>query len=157
EQKMKAWQLLAREALKADPGNEKANTLLGHIKVGDKWYKTKSEADAAKKTELEADMKAKGFIKLPGGWISKEDKPLYDKDKGAFELDDNGVYRDVATVKKEKGYTLVKGKWVKGAVGADASEAAEFKTATGEEILILQFDHFRLAMMGTDAKKIEEL
>ena len=60
-------------------------------------------------------MKAKGYIKVAGGWISKEDKPLYDKDKNAFELDDNGVWRDKATVMREKGFTLVKGKWVKGA------------------------------------------
>jgi hypothetical protein len=157
DQKMRAWQLLAREVLKNDPNNEKANTILGHTKVGNRWYKSKSEADAARKAELEADMKAKGFIKLPGGWISKEDKPLYDKDKSAFELDDNGVYRDKATVMKERGLTLVKGKWVRGASPADAADMEEFRKVVGEEILIVQFDHFRLCMMNTDAKKIEEL
>jgi hypothetical protein len=66
-QKMKAWQYLAREVLKSDPNNEMANTLLGHTKVGNRWYKSKSEAEAAKKTEIEAEMKGKGFIKVAGG------------------------------------------------------------------------------------------
>ena len=115
---MRAWQHLAREVLKADPQNEKANTLLGHTKVGGRWYKSKSEADAARKTEIEAEMKAKGFIKVADGWISKEDKPSTTRTRSAFEIDENGVLRDKATVMREKGYTLVKGKWVKGASAA---------------------------------------
>ena len=139
--------------LKNDPQNEKANTLLGHTKVGGRWYKSKSEADAAKKTEIEAEMKAKGFIKLADGWISKEDKPLFDKDKKAFEKDDNGVWRDKATVMKEKGFTLVKGKWVKAASAADQADIEDFKKATGEDILISQFQHFRLRCRTRDRRR----
>ena len=128
EQKMRAWQHLAREVLKADPQNEKANTLLGHTKVGGRWYKSKSEADAARKTEIEAEMKAKGFIKVAGGWISKEDKPLYDKDKNAFELDDNGVWRDKATVMKREGLHARQGQvGARRASAADQADIEEFK------------------------------
>jgi hypothetical protein len=156
QQKMRAWQILAREALKGDPGNEKANTLLGHTKIGDRWYTSKAEADRAKKSAVDAEMKEKGYVKVAGGWISKEDKPAFDKDKSAFVQDDNGVWRDKATVMREKGLTLVKGKWVRGASAADQAEMEEFKKAVGEEVMILQFDHFRLAMMNTPAEKIEE-
>jgi hypothetical protein len=154
--KMRAWQVLAREALKADPQNDKANELLGHAKVGGRWYKSKSEADAARKAEIDAEMKAKGYIKVPAGWISKEDKPLYDKDKSAFQVDENGVLRDKATVMREKGMVLQKGKWVRGASPADQADIDEFKKTVGEDILISQFEHFRLCMMNTPSEKIEE-
>jgi hypothetical protein len=156
-QKMRAWTALAREVLKADPQHEKGNTLLGHTKVGERWFKSKTEAENARKAEIDAEMKQKGMIKVAGGWISKEDKPLYDKDKNAFILDDKtGVWRDKATVMKERGLTLVKGKWVRGASPEDQAEMDAFKKAHGEDINILQFEHFRLAMMNTPTEKIEE-
>jgi hypothetical protein len=155
-QKIRAWQVLAREALEKDPQHEKANTLLGHTKVGDRWYTSKSEADRAEKAAFEAEMKEKGYLKVAGGWISREDKPLFDKDRSAFEKDERDVWRDKAAVMREKGLVLVKGKWMRAASAADQAEMDEFKKAVGEEVLILQFEHFKLAMMNTPAEKIEE-
>ncbi len=156
EQKIRAWQPLAREALKADPKNDTANQLLGHTKVGDRWYKSKTEADTARKAEREAEMKAKGFVRVSDGWIAKEDKALFEKDRTKFTKDDDGRWRSTEEVMKEKGYVYLKGKWTKAASPEDQEDMAKFKQLVGEEVWIHRTQHFRLAMMQFPPSKIEE-
>ena len=157
EKKNRAWKLVAMLALRADETNGDAHELLGHQKVGDTWYTNKKKAETARKKLLAEKWKSEGYLKWKGGWIKKEDKALASKDPKAFTLTDEGVWRDVVSVKKEAGYILVKGKWVKGGTPADNADMKGFKKNLGEDIWIITTPHFRLWVQQIPPDEVEEL
>lgn len=152
----KAWALGARLALRRDEANDTAHELLGHMKVGEKWFTNRKDAEAALSKELAEKYKAEGYLKYKDGWIKKEDLPAAQKDANAFLKGDDLIYRDKATVMKAQGFTLVGGKWIKAGSPEDQAAMTKFKELTGESIWIHTTPHFKLHMQQYQPDKVAE-
>lgn len=152
----KGWKLVAQMALRRDKDNDTAHELLDHIKVGESWYPNKEDADRAKR-ELNAKKFAEeGYLKHKDGWIKKEDKTLADKDPNNYLKDDNGVYRQKAEVMKERGMTMVGGKWIKAGTEDDRKEITRFKELMGDDIWVITTKHFRIFAQQYPPEKVDE-
>ncbi|HYC77968.1 MAG TPA: hypothetical protein VEI02_10105 [Planctomycetota bacterium] len=156
--KVRSWQYLAEKALKLDAAHDRAHELLGHEKVGDKWFTNKADAEKARKAAFEAEMKEKGFVKVgsgaQAGWIPKADKASYDKDSKAWTKDERGVFRRTAELMKERGLELVGGKWIRAASEEDRKDAAEFQGEFEEKIVVLTSRHFRIFCMEHEPDRV---
>lgn len=148
EKKLSVWKALARSALKDAPDHEGLNLLLGHVKVGDRWYTDKKEGEEARAKAMAAEMKEKGYLRVDGGFIKKEDKAAWDKDKSKWMKDDDGIWRPKDEVMKSKGFILRKGQWIKLGSEEDQADAEKFKQLMGDDIWIQTSTHFRLFVQG---------
>ncbi len=148
EKKLSVWRALARAALKENPAHDGLNLLLGNVKVGDRWYADKKEGEEARAKAMAAEMKEKGYLRVEGGWIKKEDKAAFDKDKSKWMKDDETLWRPKDEVMKSKGYVLRKGQWIKLGSEEDQADAEKFKELMGDEIWIQTSKHFRLFVQG---------
>ncbi len=152
----RAAALGAKLALRRDENCDTAHELLGHMKVGEKWYSNPKDAEAALGKELADKYKAEGYLKYKDGWIKKEDLPAAQKDANSFMKGEDLIYRDKATVMKAQGYTLVAGKWVRAGSPEDQAEMARYKELTGEGIWIHTTAHFKLHMQQFQPDKVAE-
>jgi hypothetical protein len=156
---LKSWTRLAEASLKIDKNNDKANGLVGAEKIGEIWYRTKKEADEAKKKAYEERMKADGRVKVgsgdKAGWIAKEDKPGYDRDPKKYMKDETGLYRRIEDVMREQGKELVKGDWVRAATAEDKADCAQFKVDFEADCVGLTSTHFRIFSSEHGVKQVE--
>lgn len=132
---------LLKEVLELDSSNEGAHKLLNHVKVGDTWYDDKTKAAAAQKAEKIKEMKEKGLVEWKGGWIKETDKTKFN-DK-TWKRDDNGVWMSEADIHTAKGEVNYKGTWLRMSPD-DAKRMEAHKKKTGEDIIIVTTQHFRL-------------
>ena len=85
------FQRLMNKVLKLDPDNEAAHLGLGFRKYKGKWL-LKKDADAAEKSDTEAEMKAKGLEWIEGAWVQKEHAA--DAKKGIFHYESEVVSKE---------------------------------------------------------------
>ena len=156
DKKIRGWNLLCMKALELDDEHAGAHEMLGHSKVGDKWYTTEKSAREARKAAREEEMRDKGYLPYRGGWIQKEDKALADKDRDAFVQDDDGLWRNKDEVMREQGYILVSGKWIRAGTPEDKASMESFKEKLGEDIWVITTKHFRLHVQQYPPEKVDE-
>ena len=131
---------LLKEVLELDRDHEGAHQKLGHIKVDDAWFTSKSEADKALKEKRAKEMKEKGYVAHDGGWILPADKAKVGK---GWKKDDDGIWRSEADIRGAKGEVLYQGEWLT-MTPEDAKRMEKHKKLTGEDVLIVTTPHFVL-------------
>ncbi|MEZ6196152.1 MAG: hypothetical protein R3F20_10575 [Planctomycetota bacterium] len=135
---------LMAEVLELDSDHGKAREALGHVKVGDTWYKSKKEADKAKLELLEAEMIEKGYVKFRNGFIKKDVKRDWDK---TWQMDDNLIWKSEADIMAERGFRKIQGVWVQMSE-ADLERADRHRKMTGEDLIVTTTAHYRFHFMA---------
>jgi hypothetical protein len=116
---------ILREIVKLDPDHGAARKALGHVKHKDKWV-TEAEAKKLGRTELEAEMKAKGLVEYKGEWLTPEEKSAKEHEaRGEVLVDGKWVnkkdlerveaerkLRDEMVERRRNGEFHVNGKWM---------------------------------------------
>lgn len=156
-EKEKGWKLVCHYALRVDEDHAGANKALGHILVGDTWFKSKKKAEKARKELEKEEREAAGYIWWRGGWIMKEDRSKASRNKDDWMLTDEGEWVLTATYMKEKGFMKVGDKWVKAGSPEDKAAMDTYLERTGEKIWIYTSDHFRLWVQGFQPDEVYEL
>lgn len=150
------WRLVAMFAVRTDEDHSGARELLGHVKVGDKWYDDSEEADKARIKLVAEERKAEGYIKVKGGWIKKEDRSDLSRNPEKWVIDDTETWVDKKTYMEEKGFIEVNGKFIKAGTEEDKADMTGFKDLMGDDIWIYTTQYFRLCMQEYPPEQVAE-
>ncbi|MCA9320519.1 MAG: hypothetical protein KDB53_07280, partial [Planctomycetes bacterium] len=140
----------ARRIVARDPDHEGARTLLGHVRIQEKWYPDRETAMKA----LEEKMKADGFVYLNEGWVKVERAEELKAHPEAFILIDELIWRPLAEVMVERGFTLWEGEWYPKEEKYLLVYLERLKTRTGEvaHAAVVGSSHV-FAVQGRDVAK----